>query len=78
MEQIYFRKWVSGEGKRLDSENKHIFYKLGYLLLHHAAPGVLESVDSEINHIRPIAAWIHRVQCMFNCCNVNGYFKPIA
>ena len=45
MVQIYFRKWVSGEGKRLDSENKHIFYTLGYLLLHHAAPGVHESVD---------------------------------
>lgn len=39
MEQIYFRKWVSGEGKRLDSENKHIFfYKLGYLLFRYAAP----------------------------------------
>ena len=49
MEQIYFRKWVSGEGMRLDSENKHIFYTLGYLLLHHAAPGVPESVDGEIN-----------------------------
>ena len=34
MERIYFRKWVSGEGKRLSSENKHIFYKLEYLLLY--------------------------------------------
>lgn len=55
MEQIYFRKWVSGEGKRLDSENKHIFYKLGYLLLHHAAPGVPRSVDREIKHIRHLS-----------------------
>lgn len=46
MEQIYFRKWVSGEGKKLGSESKHIFYKLGYLLLYHKAPGAPESVDS--------------------------------
>lgn len=66
MEQIYFRKWVSGEGKRLDSENKHIFfYKLGYLLLHHEAPGAPESVDSEINHIRNISAGITVLHCMF-------------
>lgn len=65
MEQIYFRKWVSGEGKRLDSENKHIFYKLGYLLFHHAGSGAPESVDSEINHIRHSSAGITVLNCMF-------------
>lgn len=73
MEQIYFRKWVSGEGKRLDSENKHIFYKLGYLLLHHAAPGVPESEDSEINQLHRS---LHKsitlsVLCVYCCINVN-------
>lgn len=61
MELIYFRKWVSGEGKRLDSENKHIFYTLGCLLFYHAAPGV----DGEM---MPVSAWmklLHWVHCLF-------------
>lgn len=70
MEQIYLRKWVSGEGKRLDSENKHIFYTLGYLLFHHAAPGVLEFVESERIHTRPISAGIRALLWMHHKLSV--------
>lgn len=54
MERIYFRKWVSGEGKRLDSENKHIFLQIRVFVIALCSPPppVLpvppKSVESEI------------------------------
>lgn len=50
MERIYFRNWVSCEGKRFDSQNKHIFCTLTYLLLYHTPPGVLHSILGVMYH----------------------------
>lgn len=44
MEPIYFRKWVSGEGKRLDSENKHIFLQIRIFVISLRSPLVPRSL----------------------------------
>lgn len=51
MEQIYFRKWVSGEGKRLDLENKHILH-IRIFVIAPWIPGVPNSENGDRSYIR--------------------------